>query len=43
MRYSKVSPMSEEFHDWLEQCPAIWNRTNVTDEDVEYTFDIDTE
>ena len=41
MSYSKVSPMSEGFHDWLDQCPVQWNRTNVTDVYVEYTFDID--
>jgi len=23
---SKVSPMSDEFHDWLDQCPVMWFR-----------------
>ena len=23
---SKVSPMSDEFHDWLDQCPVQWFR-----------------
>ena len=21
---SDISDMSEEFHDWLEQCPCVW-------------------
>ena len=40
---NEASPMSEEFHDWLDQCPVAWNRLEVTDEDVIYSFDIDTE
>lgn len=43
MSSNKVSPMSEEFHDWLEQCPTQWFRGDVTDETVEYVFDIDTD
>lgn len=34
------SPMSEEFHDWLEQCPVNWCREKITDIDVWYSFDI---
>jgi hypothetical protein len=43
---SEVSPMSEEFHEWLDQCPVQWYRnqpTNSSATHVEYGFEIDTE
>ena len=36
---SKVSPMSEEFHDWLDQCPVQWFRGEVTTDHVTYSFE----
>ena len=42
MSYSKVSPMSREFHEWLSECPVQWYREKVTEIDVHYSFDIDT-
>ena len=36
---SKVSPMSEEFHDWLAQCPVRWFRGEVTTDYVTYSFE----
>ena len=36
-----VSPMSDAFHEWLNQCPTNWYREKVTDRDVHYSFDID--
>ena len=36
----KVSPMTEAFHDWLDQCPVQWFRGEVTDDHVTYTFEI---
>jgi len=43
MAIEKVSPMSEEFHDWLDQCPVQWFRTQprIGDTFVEYSFEID--
>ena len=35
----KVSPMSEEFHDWLDQCPVQWFRGEVTTDHVTYSFE----
>ena len=29
------SNMSEEFHDWLEQCPVMWSKKNG---EATYTF-----
>ena len=40
---NKVSPMSEEFHDWLDQCPVQWSRGEVTDDHVTYKFETDSE
>ena len=40
---SSNSPMSKQFHDWLDQCPVNWYREKVTDIDVHYSFDIDTD
>jgi hypothetical protein len=36
--------MSERFHDWLDECPVQWFRTQpkVGDGYVEYNFKIDT-
>jgi hypothetical protein len=34
----KVSPMSEEFHDWLDQCPVNWIRDRVEKDHVFYAF-----
>jgi len=31
----KASPMSEEFHDWLDECPVRWIRDKV---DVNYVY-----
>lgn len=39
----KVSPMSDEFHEWLSECPVNWYREKVTDIDVHYSFDIKNE
>ena len=36
---SKVSPMSDEFHDWLESCPVQWFRGEVTKDHVAYYFE----
>lgn len=43
-RNEKANPMSEEFHDWLEQCPVSWYRNKPSSDDthVEYGFEIDT-
>ena len=35
----KASPMSEEFHDWLDQCPVRWIRDQVTKDYVYYCFE----
>ncbi len=35
---SKASPMSEEFHDWLDQCPVNWIRDRVEKDYVFYMF-----
>ena len=39
MGMSKVSPMSDEFHDWLESCPVQWFRGEVTKDHVAYYFE----
>ena len=31
--------MSDEFHDWLDQCPVQWFRGEVTDDHVTYSFE----
>lgn len=41
MATNQVSPMSERFHDWLEECPVQWHRLNVFENTVEYSFEID--
>jgi hypothetical protein len=30
-----ISPMSEEFHDWLDECPVRWIRDKI---DVNYVY-----
>ena len=35
---TKVSPMSEEFHDWLDKCPVTWIRDRVETDHVFYAF-----
>ena len=35
----KASPMSEEFHDWLDKCPVMWFRGEVTKDHVTYIFE----
>ena len=30
--------MSEEFHDWLEQCPVVWTRLKADKYGVVYIF-----
>ena len=37
-KMSKASPMSEEFHDWLDQCPVNWIRDRVEKDHVFYAF-----
>jgi len=39
----KASPMSEEFHDWLESCPVQWFRGEVTKDHVAYYFETPSE
>ena len=33
------SPMSEEFHDWLDKCPVNWIRDQVDKDWVKYCFE----
>ena len=40
---SKVSPMSDEFHDWLDSCPVQWFRGEVTKDHVAYYFETPSE
>ena len=35
----KASPMSEEFHDWLDKCQVLWFRDEVTKDHVTYSFE----
>ncbi len=35
----KASPMSDEFHDWLDQCPVMWIRDRVEKDHVFYAFE----
>ena len=35
----KPSPMSDEFHDWLDSCPVQWFRGEVTKDHVAYYFE----
>ena len=32
------SNMSEEFHDWLEQCPVAWIREKAGEKQATYYF-----
>ena len=34
------SPMSEEFHEWLDQCPVVWIRDQIDKNWVKYCFEI---
>ena len=36
---SKVSPMNDEFHDWLDSCPVQWFRGEVSKDHVAYYFE----
>lgn len=38
MSNTKESPMSERFHDWLEQCPVVFHRDSVDENSASYTF-----
>ena len=38
-KMSKVSPMSDEFHDWLDSCPVQWFRGEVSKDHVAYYFE----
>jgi len=31
--------MSDEFHDWLNECPVMWFRGEVTRDHVTYSFE----
>ena len=35
----KASPMNDEFHDWLDSCPVMWFRGEVTKDHVTYIFE----
>ena len=35
----KESPMSDAFHDWLDQCPVMWIRDRVEKAHVFYAFE----
>ena len=35
----KPSPMSDEFHDWLDQCPVLWFRGEVSKDHVADYFE----
>ncbi len=32
------STMSNEFHEWLDQCPCQWHRNSNKDNVATYTF-----
>ena len=35
---TEVSTMTEEFHDWLDQCPVYWFRSKITENYATYSF-----
>ncbi len=35
----KPSPMSSEFHEWLDECPVPFFRSAVDDDYVTYKFE----
>ena len=35
----KTSPMNDDFHDWLDSCPVMWFRGEVTKDHVTYIFE----
>ena len=37
----KPSPMSSEFHEWLDGCPVRWFRATVDNDYVTYKFVIE--
>jgi len=41
IRRKDKSPMSEEFHDWLDQCPVEYSWDGYKDGYSEYSFVID--
>ncbi len=36
---SKSSPMSSEFHEWLDECPVRWYRSAIDNDYVTYKFE----
>ncbi len=34
----EASTMSENFHDWLNECPCHWVRLSNKDNNAEYSF-----
>tara|TARA_Y100000361_G_scaffold105497_1_gene95203 strand:- start:375 stop:566 length:192 start_codon:yes stop_codon:yes gene_type:complete len=38
-KHMKASPMNDEFHDWLDSCPVMWFRGEVTKDHVTYIFE----
>jgi len=30
--------MTDEFYDWLQDCPVIWVRGTVKQDSIDYTF-----
>ena len=39
-KHMNASPMNDEFHDWLDQCPVRWIRDRLEKEYVYYCFEI---
>ena len=37
--WDELITMSEEFHDWLDQCPVQWFRGEVSKDNVTYIFE----
>ena len=35
----KLENVSDEFLDWLDQCPVMWHLVKQTDEDLTYCFE----
>jgi len=34
----QISPMSQEFHEWLDECPVRWFRDKCDSISATYTF-----
>ena len=32
--------MPEDFYEWLDQCPVMWHRLAVDENDIEYVFTV---